>query len=322
MEYYFAPMEGATSYLFRTVHRKYFDGVDKYYMPFISPTQDHLFTKRELRELVPEHNQGFRAVPQLLSKRAEDCVWAARGLAEMGYPEINLNLGCPSGTVVAKGKGAGLLRDTAVLKDFLQEIYDAGLPVDISVKTRLGMNDPEEFEAILEVYNRFPISQLTIHPRVKVDLYKGHARVEEFAKALPKSRAPVCYNGDLMNVAQIGHLAQKFPEVGAVMMGRGFLADPALAQKAAGGKGADKARLEGFVDELYRSYAQVFESDRNAMLRMKELWFYLINLFADSVSYGKKLKKVSDPREYEALVKGVLRDLELKPHLDGEVFLK
>ncbi len=322
MKYYFAPMEGATTYCYRRAHHRYFGGVDKYYVPFISPTQDHLFTKRELRELLPEQNEGIPTVPQLLTKRAEDFIWAAGELEKMGYPEVNLNAGCPSSTVVTKGKGSGMLRDPAALDAFLDQVFSAGLNLNISVKTRLGIEDDEEFWDILEVYNRYPISQLTIHPRVKKDLYKGRARREMFAQAQQRSKNPLCYNGDLVTVEQCRDLEREMPGVEVVMLGRGLLADPALAAKAAGGAGVDKTAIGDFVDEIYSTYCRDFESARNAMLRMKEVWFYLINLFEDGNGYAKKLKKTTDHKVYEQLVHDILRDLELKPGLDEDVFHK
>lgn len=321
MKYVFAPMEGATTYCYRQAHHRYFPGVDRYYIPFISPTQDHRFTNRELREILPEQNEGLDVVPQLLTKRAEDFIWAAGELAQMGYSEVNLNAGCPSATVVTKGKGSGMLKDSLLLDRFLNEVFSAGLKINISVKTRLGIEDDEEFWDILEVYNRYPISQLTIHPRVKKDLYKGCARREMVQQALERTNLPVCYNGDLVTPKQCLELGEHFPQVDTIMLGRGLLADPALAGKAAGGPGASKDAIGGFLEEVYQRYCHDFGSDRNAMLRMKEVWFYLIRLFHDNESYSKKLKKVGDPREYEQLAVQVLRDLELKAHLDEDCFL-
>lgn len=320
MQYEFAPMEGITGYLYRNAHHRYFSGVDKYYMPFLSPSQDHVFTKRELREIVPEHNQGINVVPQLLTKRAEDFVWAAGELERMGYREVNLNLGCPSGTVAAKGKGAGFLGDPEGLERFFDEIFSAGLRVDVSVKTRLGLRDEEEFPAILEIYGRYPISRLIIHPRVRQDMYRNKVRREAFSRALEQCSLPVCYNGDLLTAGQCLEIQRDFPQAEAVMLGRGLIADPALASKARGGPGADKQSLGGFLEEVYQGYSRDFASSRNAMLRMKEIWFYLIHLFADSSAYGKKLKKVTDPRQYEELAAAVLRDLELKPMLERDIF--
>ena len=313
-------MEGVTGYVFRNAHHRYFPGVDKYFMPFLSPSRDHVFTKRELREIIPEHNEGLDAVPQLLTKHAEDFIWAAGELGKMGYRRVDLNLGCPSGPVVAKGKGSGFLADSEGLDAFFGEVFSAGLDVEISVKTRLGLKDEHEFPALLEIYNRYPIAQLTIHPRVRTDMYKNKVNMDAFAGAAERCRCGLCYNGDLVRAQQCAELQQRFPKVEAIMLGRGMIADPTLASKAAGGKGADKERLRAFVEEVYQGYARDFESRRNAMLRMKELWFYLHHLFEGSEGYAKKLKKTNDPDVYEQLVDGIFRELELREHLETPQF--
>lgn len=197
MRCYFAPMEGITGYIFRNCHSRYFPGVDRYYMPFLSPRQDHNFTRRELDDILPEHNAGVRAVPQLLTRQPEDFLWAAGELAAMGYREVNLNLGCPSGTVTAKGKGSGLLARREELEQLLDGIF-AAAPVAVSIKTRLGMHDPEEFGPLLELYNRYPVAELTVHPRIRSDFYKKPVRPAYFDLAVRTSRAPLCYNGDII----------------------------------------------------------------------------------------------------------------------------
>ena len=185
----FAPMEGITGYRHRLTHKRVFGGVDQYYMPFISPTIHRSFTHRELRDISPEHNEGLNAVPQVLCKVAEDVLWAAGELHAMGYGEVNLNLGCPSGTVVSKSKGSGMLRDLAALEAFLTTVYEKA-PVPISIKTRLGLENPEEFGPILELFNRFPIHELTIHPRVRKEFYKGEVHMDAFRKASQNAKCP------------------------------------------------------------------------------------------------------------------------------------
>ena len=197
MQYYFAPLEGVTGSEFRRAHHRWFPGVDAYYMPFLSPTQDHVFTQRELRNVLPEHNQGFRAVPQLLTKNADDFLWCAGELAAMGYDEVNLNLGCPSGTVVAKGKGSGLLGAPEALDRMLDRIF-SGSPVAVSLKTRLGLEDPEEFARLLEIFGRYPVSLLIVHPRVRKGFYRHPVRVEYFEQAVDAYHGPLCFNGGLV----------------------------------------------------------------------------------------------------------------------------
>ena len=248
MKIAFAPMEGLTGALYRQAHCRWFGGVDRYFIPFITPTQDHRFTKRELREILPEHNGGLTAVPQLLVRRAEDFLWAAGELAAMGYPEINLNLGCPSGTVVAKGKGSGFLGLPEELERFLDTVFDAA-PCAVSIKTRLGLREPEEFGPLLALFQRYPLAELIVHPRVQKDMYKNTPRRAYFARALADSPFPVCYNGDLYTVPALEAFQAEFPAAERIMLGRGLAGDPALARKAEGGPAAGREELRAFLAE-------------------------------------------------------------------------
>lgn len=312
-----APMEGVTSVFYRRAHARWFGGVDRYYIPFLTPTQDHRLTPREKREVLPEHNEGMDVVPQLLTRSAEDFNWAARTLSDMGYGEIDLNLGCPSGTVTAKGKGAGFLAFPEELDRFLEDIFSHA-PCAISIKTRLGVKEPEEFPALLEIYRRYPLSELIVHPRVRADMYRNKPRLEAFAAALEGAPFPVRYNGDLYTQTDFDRLQARFPGTDRLMLGRGLVGDPALARKLKGGKGADKEALRGFITEVYDSYAQAFDSRRNAMLRMKEVWFYLMGLFDGGEKLAKRIKKAREPQEYEEAVAAVFRELELRDDLRAD----
>lgn len=285
----FAPMESLGSAIFRRLHAKFFGGVDRYYIAFVTPTREPRFTERQLRELAPKVNAGIHAIPQLLTRRAEDFIWAARTLADMGYDEVNLNLGCPAGTVVAKGKGAGFLRERNALEAFLTEIFEANLPIAISVKTRLGWNNPEEFALLTEVFNAFPIKCLTVHARVKTDLYRGKARVDAFEKALPALMMPVGYNGDIVTTEDIEAVENRFPTLSQIMVGRGLVADPALFRKARGGKAASLTELQSYTEALFEEHAALWGNSKNAMMRMKEYWFLLANLFDGNAEKDLKL---------------------------------
>lgn len=301
MRYYFAPMEGITGAEFRRAHHQIFGGVDAYYMPFLSPTQDHVFTPRELRGILPENNAGFRAVPQLLTRNVEDFLWAAEELADMGYDEVNLNLGCPSGTVTAKGKGAGLLQRRDTLEALLEGIFPK-TPVKLSIKTRLGWEDPEEFASLLELFARYPVSLLIIHPRVRQDFYRQPVRLDAFAQALETYQGPVCFNGGLVTVEGCQAFQRRFPQVEDLMIGQGLLADPALARKAKGGPAASLEELRAFHDLLYHIYLALFSGERSTVFHMKELWSYLARLFEDSQRPLKKIRKADHAAPYEAAV--------------------
>ena len=300
MRYYFAPMEGLTDSIFRRLHHKYFPGVDRYYMPFLSPTIHRTLTHKEDRELPMADSVEFAAVPQVLTKVSEDFLWAAKVCSDRGYDEVNLNIGCPSGTVVSKGKGSGMLRDVPALDHFLEEIF-AVSPLPVSVKTRLGMEDPEEFPAILEVLNRYPIKELTIHPRVRKQFYDGSVHMEMFDYAVEHSTNPLCYNGDILSLAQAGAIAEKYPNVEAVMIGRGLVADPGMLSG-----GTDAASLEGFLNELLSVYEVEFGGSRNAMFRMKENWGFLHIRFEGSDKLWKQLRKTTDVSEFKSLSAQIL----------------
>ena len=310
MRYYFAPMEGITDSIYRRIHHKYFPGLDRYYMPFLSPTMHRTLTHKESRELPMAGSEAFVAIPQILTKIPEDFLWAAQVCRDRGYEEVNLNIGCPSGTVVAKGKGAGMLRSTADLDRFLDQIF-AESPIAISVKTRLGIENPEEFPAILDVLNQYPIKELTIHPRVRKQFYNGDVDMDMFRYAAAHSRNPLCYNGNLNSAEEMEAFSAQFPQIEAVMIGRGLIGDPGMLMPG----GTDAATLECFTSELLETYIDVFGGARNAMFRMKENWGFLLHRFEGSEKLGKQLRKTTDVDEYRAITAQIFRTLPLAEKL-------
>ncbi|MBQ7230980.1 MAG: tRNA-dihydrouridine synthase family protein [Oscillospiraceae bacterium] len=308
MRYYYAPMEGITDATFRRLHHKYFPGVDKYFMPFISPTIHRTLTHREARELPRADSVDFAAVPQLLGKNVEDMLWAVAVCADLGYDEVNINLGCPSGTVVSKGKGSGMLSDLDALDSFLEAIYaKAVLPV--SLKTRIGVNDSENWEKILEIYRRYPVKELTVHPRIRKAFYKGDCDLTAFARSVENSPFPVCYNGNVYSLADAEAIAARFPTVESVMIGRGLVADPGMLAGS-----TDRQTLKAFLSELSDTYCIVFESKRNAIYRMKDNWHYLISLFEGSDKLWKEMRKSTDYDRFMAIANEIITTLPMRTH--------
>ena len=310
MHYYFAPLEGLTDSIYRKLHHTFFPDVDRYYTPFFSPTVHRMLTPREARELPQADTVGFPVVPQLLTKVPEDFLWMAGVCRDLGYEEVNLNLGCPSGTVTSKGKGAGMLRDLERLDAFLDSIFSAS-PLPISVKTRIGFETPEEFQYILPIYNRYPIRELTIHPRVRNAFYNGSIDMDSFCWAMQESKAPVCYNGSLCTKAHIAAIRDTYPKVSAVMLGRGLIADPGLLTPG----GTTSSALERFHDALLEEYIRAFGSSRNAMFRMKENWRYWLCKFQNSEKLGKRLRKTTDISEYSAITREIFHTLPIQDTL-------
>lgn len=308
MQYYFAPMEGITDSTYRLLHHKHFSGVHRYYTPFFSPTVHRSLTQKERRELQSAHQLSFPVVPQILTKNAEDFIWMAQQCQEAGYAEVNLNLGCPSGTVTAKGKGAGALRDPEALDRFLDSIF-AKAPLPVSIKTRIGYASAEEFPRLLHIFNQYPVRELIIHPRTRAAFYKGSVDMECYRYAAENSRIPLCFNGNLCSREDIARFSGDFPHTGAVMLGRGLVADPGMLTPS----GTSISALEQFHNALLDTYTEVFGSSRNAIFRMKENWHYWICRFASDAALYRRLQKTTDISEYRSISRDIFATL---PYFD------
>ena len=289
----YAPMEGVTRAIYRQRHRAMFSGVDRYYAPFLSPSGDGCFSEKELREVRPENNAGTPLVPQLLTGRSEHFAWAAEVLAELGYSVVNLNLGCPSGTVVTKHKGAGALRDVSELDRLMAGCVRAceKTGLRLSVKTRIGWESPGEFPAILAVLCRYPLEELILHPRVRAQFYGGAVCREAIGLALEQSPAPVCVSGDLFSPGDVESLRREYPALGRIMLGRGITADPALARQVRGGPPLSGEELHRFHEALLLDYTCQIRGEVNVLHKMKELWTYWIRMFPGEERRLKTIQK-------------------------------
>ncbi len=310
MQFYMAPMEGIGGYVYRNAYHKYFEPFDKYFLPFISPNPKGRLAPWELNDILPEHNIGMRVVPQILTNRAEDFIQTARQLQSMGYDEVNLNLGCPSKTVVAKGRGAGFLKEPDKLKCFLDEIFQK-LSIKISLKTRIGFWDSDEFEALLNIYNQYPLEELIIHPRVQKDYYKNRPDWHAYEKAKIESHNPVCYNGDIFTKKDYQDWKTHFPEEQTLMIGRGILFFPGLLGSLKENLKYNRAVYHCFHDALLEGYLQSLHREENAIFKMKELWnFTLLSLensgtFQMSMEVVQNMKRSKNLEEYEKAVEQI-----------------
>ena len=347
MRYYFAPLEGITGYVYRSIHHKHFPGVDRYYMPFIAPNYTMHLKQKEKQDVDPANNQGLAAVPQILSNKADETLWAVEELSDRGYKEINLNLGCPMPTVARKKKGSGLLKYTDELDAYLDGVYN-GLakrqgecpPVRLSIKTRLGTDSTDEAERLVQIYNRYPVSELIVHPRCQADLYRGVPDREAFLLVLRESTNPVVYNGDLCCSEDVREIERACREallcetppgeaegsetppgetkgseiprdegkhsIDSVMIGRGLLADPSLVRQCQGGVKVTAQELGAFHDDLYRCYKEILPGHKVVLNRMKELWSYMGKLFPEGAKCLKEIRKAGTEAQYEAAVRVLL----------------
>ena len=309
MEYYYAPMEGITLSRFRRVHHEMFPGVSEYYTPFIAPDSKGGFRAKFLRELTADCG-AVPVIPQLLVNNAEAFCLTADRLFELGFREINLNAGCPSGTVFSKHKGAGLLGDLSSLDAILDRIMDHAEKTGyrISVKTRMGVHSTEEFPAILEIYEKYPVKKIIVHARCRDDFYQGRADLAGFAAAASVSRLPLVYNGDIAAEKDLEALRHAAPGVECVMIGRAAVADPALFRVLQGGPQLTIEELRMFHDRLTEAWLEEGLSPAFTVERMKTLWSYMQTMFPESKREIKAIMKSHSLDSYRSAV-GILLSL-------------
>ena len=315
MQISFAPMEGLTSHIFRSIHAELFGGADEYYSPFIAPDGSGKFKGGSRRDVLPENNKGLTLVPQILVNKPEPFLAVARELGEMGYTHVNLNAGCPSQTVVPKHKGAGMLSDLESLDNTLADIFSR-CELKVSVKTRMGMDSTDEFGPILEIYNKYPIHKLIIHARDRKGMYKSPVDTDGFAAAFKASRAPVSYNGDVFTEQSFLSLKGRIPELDDIMLGRGAVSNPALFRLLKGGRQLEKEELKEFHDRLFSAFEPVSLGERYTFGRLKELWFYWGSMFEGCEKELKAIYKSRDRVSYLSAVEQLFSQCRLDP--DGK----
>lgn len=313
MKFYFAPMEGITVHTYRNICNDMFPHTDKFFTPFIVTKTKKSFNAKELKDILPENNQGLSLVPQVLTNNAEDFIRMIGDLQTIGYDEVNLNLGCPSGTVVSKFRGSGFLAKPEELDIFLEKVLEAFSKTNmkLSIKTRIGKDEPEEFYHLLEIYNKYKLEELIIHPRTQKDYYKNKPHLKVFSDAVKISKNPVCYNGNIFTVKDYEKFHEDFSQVDTIMLGRGLIANPALIEEILGYSKLTKEKMRKFHDIIYKEYKQIYSGEKNILFRMKELWCYMLFMFCKHEKCGKKIKKSMNLLEYEAAVSGLFRECEL-----------
>ena len=344
------PFQGITDAPFRNVFKRHFGGIDKFYTPFFTGIHKEEHAKNlQGEEIDPHCNDVATLTPQILSTDAEEILRFAKQCKELGYKEINLNMGCPFPRVANKKRGCGLLPYPEMVETMLERVFDGLGDMKFSVKCRLGYFSPDEIEAIIPIFNKFPLSELIIHPRIGKQLYKGEADVERFKALMPFINAPLVYNGDIFSVESFGRIQRKLNDgpstlrqaqepqglgtcktVNQFMLGRGILTNPFLAEQIADTRSVspqgqtvgthrmrppthDKTdRLHNYVVDLYDDRLHHAGGRPKVLGRMKELWSYLMNSFEDPQVVWRKIKKLNALKDYEEAIESIFKEIAIK----------
>ena len=309
------PFQGITDAPFRNVFKRHFGGIDKYYTPFFTGIHKEEHAKNlQGEEIDPHCNDVETLTPQILSTDAEEILRFAKQCQQLGYKEINLNMGCPFPRVANKKRGCGLLPYPDKVESMLDRVFEQ-IDIKFSVKCRLGYFSPEEIDIIIPIFNKFPLSELIIHPRIGKQLYKGEADVERFKALIPYINAPLVYNGDIISVESFVRISNAVKPVNQFMLGRGILANPFLAEQIKNDKASthDKTeRLHNYVIDLYEDRLRHAGGSPKVLGRMKELWSYLMNSFEEPQVVWRKIKKINALKEYEEAVETIFKEIAIK----------
>jgi tRNA-dihydrouridine synthase len=300
-----------TDRIYRNLFPLYFRGVDLAVAPFLSATKS-IKPGSLLRDYSTGQNSRIPMIPQILSSGPDDFTRLANALFDIGYGEVNWNLGCPFRMVVKKGRGAGMLCYPERIEAFLEETVPALKP-KLSIKLRLGLKDPDDILRLLPIFNRFPLHELIIHPRTGAQMYGGNVDLDRFGKCLDLSQHSLVYNGDVTTVAAYERLAGRFGSVHRWMIGRGLLGNPFLAEEIKGHieKPYDEKVqiLRAFHDHLFAEYSKILSGPAHITNKMKEFWTYSGSFLKDREKIRKQINKTHHRDAYIAAVKNIFDEL-------------
>ena len=306
-----APFQGITNRVFRKVYTRHFQGIDKLFTPFFTSIHKKNISSSRSKELISVTENGIPVVPQILSKDADEMLRFANFCKELGFDEINWNLGCPYPRVANKMRGSGMLPHPKIVDEILQQFMPK-TPVKLSVKMRLGFKEPEEIFQLIPILNKYNITEVTVHARIGKQLYKGSVNHNIFKKVIQQSTIPTGYNGDIFTKNDFINLTNSISGISFLMLGRGLLVDPFLPAHI---KNIEIPNLEGqkeiirkFIDDLYYERRKQHHDGLQTLGNMKEYWWYLSCSFDNPHKVFSLIKKKKNFEEYEDAVNRIFND--------------
>jgi len=307
---YSSPLQGYTDFRFRNAFQKYFGGIDQYYAPYIRLNGKQEIKATNERDILPANNHSLKLIPQLMTKDASEFIFIAKYVQELGYNELNWNLGCPYPMVAKRGMGSGILTYPEKIDDILSRV-NAESDIRVSVKMRLGYESSDEILKVLPVLEKYSLEHITIHPRIGKQLYKGEVDLDAFESCIGQSKHLIMYNGDITSVQGFREMQDRFPGIEHWMIGRGLIADPFLpAMIKADNDIYPENRFEifsKFHDTLFSSYIEALSGPKHILLKMYHFWEYFIYLFPHPPKSLKRIKKVQNIEAYRKLVKQIIQ---------------
>jgi tRNA-dihydrouridine synthase len=305
-----SPLQGFTDFRFRNAQHKYFGGIDTYYSPYIRLNGKLVIKPSYERDILPENNATLEVIPQIITNDADEFLFVAKYVQELGYKELNWNLGCPYPMVTKCGMGSGLISDSEKIRTILDKVHTKS-DIIVSMKMRLGYDTNDEILQVLPILDTFPIKNIAIHARIGKQLYKGGVHLDAFQNCLENTKHKLYYNGDITSVAKYKEMQELFPTVDHFMIGRGLISDPFLPSMIKNDTpDYPKNKMElfsNFHDTLYEGYSQSLSGTTHILLKMHHLWEYFSQTFSNPHKVEKNIRKAKSIRNYEETVKEVFK---------------
>lgn len=306
-----SPLQGFTDFRFRNAFHKHFGGIDTFYSPYIKLNGKLVVKGSYERDILPENNTTLEVIPQIITNDAEEFLFVAKYVQQMGYKELNWNLGCPYPMVAKCGMGSGLISNTSQIEHILKRVHNE-TDIIVSMKMRMGYENPTEILDVFPILEQYPIKNIAIHARIGKQLYKGGVDLDSFQKCLDTSKQKIYYNGDITSVAKFKELQERFPSIDHWMIGRGLIADPFLPSMIKNNTTEyPKNRFEifeAFHDEIYQQYDAYLQGPTPIRMKMLGFWEYFSESFSNPQKTFKKIKKAGNSKNYEAAVKEIFKN--------------
>ncbi|MDP3312204.1 tRNA-dihydrouridine synthase [Lutibacter sp.] len=305
-----SPLQGFTDFRFRNAFNEQFGGIDTFYAPYIRLNGKLEIKPSYNRDLIPKNNVDLELIPQIITNDADEFLFVSKYVQQLGYNELNWNLGCPYPMVTKCGMGSGLINHPDKIDNILNKVHSES-DIIVSIKMRLGYENSNEIICALPILNKYPLKNIAIHARLGKQLYKGNVDLDAFQCCIENTNHKLYYNGDITSVAKFNEMQERFPTIDHWMIGRGIIADPFLPSMIKNNTleyPSNKIELfQKFHDTLYQQYSESLSGSTHILLKMYHLWEYFSILFSNSQKALKKIKKAKNIRNYDLAVKEILQ---------------
>ncbi len=309
-----SPLQGFTDYRFRNTFNNYFGGIDTFYAPYIRLNGKLVVKPAYERDILQENNTELTVIPQIMTNDADEFLFVAKYVQDLGYKELNWNLGCPYPMVTKRGMGAGLISESEKIDAILNRVHSES-DILVSMKMRMGHEDSNEILGTLPVLDKYPLKNIAIHARIGKQLYKGGVDLEAFQKCLDNTKHKLYYNGDITSVEIFREMKERFPSIDHWMIGRGLISDPFLPSMIKNDTTEyPENKLElfsQFHDSLYQQYAEALSGPKHLTIKMYHFWEYFATTFSNPHKTLKKIKKAKNIYKYDAAVREIFNSEKL-----------